>query len=69
MVCPKCKDVNVCVPCGMLLDTAFEGARPEASQVMVFHAVLERLGMPPMEEAPLVEFINAVRTAHNGLET
>lgn len=53
----------------MLLDTAFEGARPEASQVMVFHAVLERLGMPPMEEAPLVEFINAVRTAHNGLET
>lgn len=61
--------MNVCVPCGLLLDAAFEGARPEANQVLVFHAVLERLGMPAMEEAPIVEFVNAVRAGYNAMET
>lgn len=37
--------------------------------MMVFHAVLERKGLPPMEEEPLIEFVNSVRGAANSLET
>lgn len=69
MVCPKCKEARVCVPCGLLLDAAFEGAPPSANHMMVFHAVLERKGLPPMEEEPLIEFVNSVRGAANSLET
>lgn len=36
--------------------------------MMVFHAVLERKGLPPMEEEPIISFVNSVRQGANSLE-
>lgn len=66
--CMKCGSERACVPCGILMDVAFEGANGDADQVQAFQSVLERLGLPAMEERSIVDFVNSVRVAYNSLQ-